>query len=37
MSAAAHIPTYTYIHTHVQNVHMHARKHAWNDGAAATA
>jgi len=32
---SAHIHTYTYIHTHVQNVHMHARKHTWNDGATA--
>ena len=32
---SAHIHTYTYIHTHIQNVHMNARKHAWNDGAAA--
>ena len=32
----AHIHTYTYIHTHMQNVHMNARKQAWNDGAAAT-
>ena len=28
---SAHIHTYTYI----QNVHMNARKHAWNDGTAA--
>jgi len=28
---------YTYIHTHIQIVHMHAHKHAWNDGAVATA
>ena len=34
---SAHIHTYTYIHTHIQNVHMNARKHAWNGGAAATA
>ena len=32
---SAHIHTYTYIHTHIQNVHMNARKHAWNEGAAA--
>ena len=37
MSAAAHIPTYTNIHKHVQNVYMPARKHSWNDGVAATA
>ena len=34
---SAHIHTYTYIHTHIQNVHMNTRKHAWNDGAAANA
>jgi len=34
---SAHIYIYTYIHKHIQNVHMHAHKHAWNDGAAATA
>ena len=34
---SAHIHTYTYIHTHIPNVHMNARKHAWNDGAAANA
>ena len=34
---SAHIHTYTYIHTHKQNVHMNARKHAWNDGAASNA
>ena len=34
---SAHIHTYTYIHTHIQNVRMNARKHAWNDGAAANA
>jgi len=34
---SAHIHTYTYIHTHIQIVHMNARKHAWNDGAAANA
>jgi len=32
---SAHIYTYTYIHTRIQNVHLNARKHAWNDGAAA--
>ena len=32
---SAHIHTNTYIHTHIQNVHMNTRKHAWNDGAAA--
>ena len=26
---------YTYIHTHIQNVYINTRKHAWNDGAAA--
>jgi len=34
---SAHIHTYTYIHTHIQNVHMNARKNAWNDGAVANA
>jgi len=34
---SAYIHTYTYILTHIQNVHMHARKHAWKDGAAANA
>jgi len=34
---SAHIHTYTYIHTRKQNVRMNARKHAWNDGAAANA
>jgi len=34
---SAHIHTHTYIHTHIRNVHMHARKHAWNNGASATA
>jgi len=34
---SAHIHTYTYIHTRIQNVHMNARKHAWNDGTAANA
>ena len=32
---SAYIHTYTYIHTHIQNVYMNTRKHAWNDGAAA--
>ena len=32
---SAHILTYTYIHTHIQNVYINTRKHAWNDGAAA--
>jgi len=32
---SAHIHTNTYIHTHIQNIHMNARKHAWNDGVAA--
>ena len=32
---SAHIHTYTYMHTHIQNVHMNAHKYAWNDGAAA--
>ena len=27
--------TYTHIYTHTQNVRMNARKHDWNDGAAA--
>ena len=34
---SAHIHTYTYIHTRIQNIHMNARKHIWNDGAAANA
>jgi len=34
---SAHIHTYTYIHTHIQDVYMHARNHAWNGGAAANA
>ena len=34
---STHIHTYTYIHTHIQNVHMNACKTAWNDGAAANA
>ena len=29
--------TYTYIHTHKQNVHMNACKQTWNNGAAANA
>ena len=29
--------TYTQIRTRIQHVHMHTRKHAWNDSAAATA
>jgi len=29
--------THTHIRTHIQHVHMHTRKHAWNDSAAATA
>ena len=32
---SAYIHTYTYIHTHIQNVYINTRKHAWNDGAAA--
>jgi len=32
-----HIHIYTHIHTHIQIIYMHARKHVWNDGAAATA
>ena len=32
---SAHIHTYKYVHTHIQNVHINTRKHAWNDGAAA--
>ena len=31
-----HTHTYTHIRTHIQHVHVHACKHAWNDGAAAT-
>jgi len=27
--------TYTYIHKYIQKVHMHARKHTWNDSTAA--
>ena len=34
---SAHIHTYTYIYTHIQNVHMNARMYACNDGAAANA
>ena len=32
---SAHIHTYSYIYTHIQNVHINTCKHAWNDGAAA--
>ena len=32
-----HTHTYTHIHTQIQNLHMHARKHTWNDSAAGTA
>ena len=32
-----HIHTQTYTHTGMQHVRMHARRHAWNDGEAATA
>ena len=32
---SAHIHTYTYIYSHIQNVYMNTRKHAWNDGTAA--
>ena len=33
-----HTCTHTHnIHRHIQNVHMNARKHAWNDGVAANA
>ena len=32
---SAHMHTYTYMHTHIQNVHMNTCKHAWNDDAAA--
>ena len=32
-----HTHTYTHICTHIQHVHMHTRRHAWNDIAAATA
>jgi len=28
---------YTHTRTHIQHAHMHTRKHAWNDSAAATA
>jgi len=30
-----HIYTRTHTHTQIQNVHMNARMHAWNDGVAA--
>ena len=32
MYMSAHIHTYTNIHTHIKNVHMNERKHAWNNG-----
>ena len=32
---SAHIHTYTYILTHIKNLHVNANKHAWNDGTAA--
>jgi len=32
-----HIHTCTSIHTHIQHVYMHTRKHTWKDGVAATA
>jgi len=32
---SAYIHTYTYIYTHIQNVYINTRKHAWNDCAAA--
>jgi len=32
-----HTHTYTHIYTHIQHVHMHTRKLAWNDSAVATA
>ena len=32
---SAHIHTYKYIHTHIKNVCINTRKHAWKDGAAA--
>ena len=34
---SAHVHTYTYMHTHIQNVRMNAHKHAWNDGTPANA
>ena len=37
MYMSAHIHRYTYIYTHIQNVRMNTRTHAWNDGAAANA
>jgi len=32
-----HTHAYTHIRTHIQHIHVHTRKHAWNDSAAATA
>ena len=32
-----HTHTYTHIRTHIQHVHIHTRKHAWNDSSAAIA
>ena len=32
---SAYIHTYSYLHTHIQNVYINTRKHAWNDGVAA--
>jgi len=32
-----HTHTCTYIRTHIQHVHIHARKHAWNNVSASTA
>jgi len=37
MSVHIHKFTYIIVYTHVQHVHMHACKHVWNDGEAATA
>jgi len=34
---STHKCMHIYTHTHVQHIPMHARKHVWNDGAAATA
>ena len=34
---SVHIHTCTHIRTHIQHVHIHTRKHAWNKSAAATA
>jgi len=34
---SVHIHTYTHIRTHIQHVHKHTRKHAWNESAEATA